>query len=141
LTLVIVLAGCAPTTDDVETAASAEPSISVEPTVAPVASASPSEAAEPFPIEAFAGLGEEPVSDELAAELQEVLETSADGDGLTATLITPEGTWSGAVGLAAGDRAMRPDDQMSIASITKTLVAAQVILLVEAGELRLDHAL
>ena len=33
---------------------------------------------------------------------------------------------------------MVPDDQMSIASITKTLVAAQVMQLVEAGELGLD---
>ena len=33
---------------------------------------------------------------------------------------------------------MVPDDQMSIASITKTLVAAQVMQLVEAGELTLD---
>ena len=91
-----------------------------------------------FPTAVFAGLGDEPVSDELAAELQEVLDTSANGDGLTATLITPEGTWNGATGFAAGDRAMVPNDQMSIASITKTLVAAQVMQLVEAGELGLD---
>ena len=91
-----------------------------------------------FPTAVFAGLGDEPVSDELAAELQEVLDTSANGHGLTATLITPQGTWSGATGFAAGDRAMVPNDQMSIASITKTLVAAQVMQLVEAGELGLD---
>ena len=91
-----------------------------------------------FPTTAFAALSEEPVSGELAAELQKVLDTAANGDGLTATLITPEGTWSGATGFAAGDRAMVPDDQMSIASITKTLVAAQVMQLVEAGELGLD---
>jgi D-alanyl-D-alanine carboxypeptidase len=94
--------------------------------------------ADRFPTAVFAGLGDEPVSDELAAELQEVLEMSAGGDGLTATLITPQGTWSGATGMAAGHRAMRPHDQMSIASITKTLVAAQVMQLVEADELGLD---
>lgn len=91
-----------------------------------------------FPTALFAGLGDEPVSDELAAALQEVLDTSANGDGLTAALITPQGTWSGATGFAAGDRAMTPNDQMSIASITKTLVAAQVMQLVEAGALGLD---
>lgn len=91
-----------------------------------------------FPTALFAGLGDEPVSDELAAELQEVLDTSANGSGITATLITPQGTWSGATGFAAGDRPMTPDDQMSIASITKTLVAAQVMQLVEAGALGLD---
>ena len=67
-----------------------------------------------------------------------MLDKSASGDGLTATLMTSDGTWSGATGVAAGDRAMRPDDQMSIASITKTIVAAQVMQLVEAGELALD---
>jgi D-alanyl-D-alanine carboxypeptidase len=86
----------------------------------------------------FAGLSQEPVSDELAAELQDVLEMSANGDGVTATLITSEGTWSGATGFAAGHRAMRPDDQMSIAHVTQTLVAAQVMQLVEAGLLSLD---
>lgn len=91
-----------------------------------------------FPTAVFAALGDEPVSDELAGELQEVLDASARGDGLTATLITPEGTWSGASGFAAGDRAMSPDDQMAIGSVTKSIVAAQVMQLVEAGELRLD---
>jgi D-alanyl-D-alanine carboxypeptidase len=109
-----------------------------EPSVPTAASASPSEEVEGFPTAVFAGLGEEPVSDELAAELQEVLETSANRDGLTAALITPDGTWSGATGFAAGDRAMVPNDQMSIASITKTPVAAQVMQLIEAGELSLD---
>ena len=91
-----------------------------------------------FPTALFAGLGDEPVSDELAAELQEVLDASANGHGLTATLISPQGIWNGATGFAAGDRAMVPNDQMSIASVTKTLVAAQVMQLVEAGELSLD---
>ena len=67
-----------------------------------------------------------------------MLEHSAKGDGLTATLITPEGTWSGATGIAAGDRAMVANDQMGIGSITKTVVAAQVMQLVEAGKLGLD---
>jgi D-alanyl-D-alanine carboxypeptidase len=91
-----------------------------------------------FPTSKFAGLGDEPVAFELSVELQAVLDASAAGDGVTATVITPQGTWSGATGFAAGDRAMTPDDQMSIASITKTLVAAQVMQLVEAGELHLD---
>lgn len=90
-----------------------------------------------FPAAEFGRLGEETVSDELAAELQGVLDASANGDGLTATLITPEGTWSGATGFAAADRAMSTDDKMAIASITKTIVAAQVMQLVETGALSL----
>jgi D-alanyl-D-alanine carboxypeptidase len=111
---------------------------SVEPSEAFVASASPSESAESFPIDVFAGLGDEPVSDALAAELQEVLEESANGDGVTAAVISPHGTWNGATGLAAGHRPMVPNDQMSIAHITQTVVAAQVMQLAEAGQLSLD---
>jgi len=132
LTMLIALAGCGQTPDTGETSAPVEPSVSI------VAPASPSEPDVSFPIAAFAGLNDGPVSNGSAAELQEVLDASANGDGLTATLITPEGTWSGATGFAAGDRAMVPNDQMSIASITKTPVAAQVMQLVEAGELALD---
>jgi hypothetical protein len=105
----------------------------VEPSAAPISSPSPSETAEAFPTEVFAALGDEPVSDELAAQLQEVLDRSANGDGLTAAVISPQGTWNGATGLAAGHRQMVPNDQMSIAHITQTLVAAQVMRLVEAA--------
>ena len=131
--LVVALAGCASTTPS-----GSEPLASVEPSNTAIASASPSDPAAGFPTAVFAGIGEQPVSDELAAELQDVLDTSADGHGLTAALITPEGTWSGATGFATEDRAMTPDDQMAIASITKTIVAAQVMQLVEAAELTLD---
>jgi len=138
LTLVLALAACAQPSSGTRTGVSVQPSASIEPSEARVSSRLPSETAEGFPTSLFAGLGGGPVSDDLAAELQEALETSANGDGLTATLITPDGTWSGATGFAAGDRAMVPNDQMSIASITKTVMAAQVMQLVEAGELALD---
>ncbi len=128
LAIVAIMAGCSRGSPEADrrTAATA--------TTPPPSSA----LANVFPIEAFARLGDEPVPDALAAELQRVLDTSADGYGVTATLFTSRGSWSGATGFAAGDRAMRSDDQMSIASITKTLVAAQVMQLVEAGELGLD---
>jgi D-alanyl-D-alanine carboxypeptidase len=129
--LVVVLAGCS------ATLGSAETSVSAFPSVAPV-STSPSSPADGFPTEAFARLDDKPVSDALAAEFQKVLERSAKGDGLTATVISPAGTWSGATGRAAGHRTMVPNDQMSIAHITQTLVAAQVMRLVEAGDLSLD---
>jgi D-alanyl-D-alanine carboxypeptidase len=133
LAMFVALAGCAPTTPS-----RSETPSSVESSNAPAAPASPSEASEGFPTAVFAGLDDEPVSNELATELQEVLEASADGHGVTATLITPEGAWSGATGFAAGDRAMVPNDQMSIASITKTPVAAQVMQLVERRQLSLN---
>jgi hypothetical protein len=58
-----------------------------------------------------------------------VLDTLANGHGLTAAVISPQGTWNGATGFAAGDRAMVPNDQMSIAHTTQTVVAAQVMQL------------
>lgn len=80
----------------------------------------------------------------LAAEFQAALEDLAvrdefaDRGGMTATVMTADGTWSGAVGKADDVRDLRIDDQFAIASITKSVVAAQVMLMVEAGELALD---
>jgi D-alanyl-D-alanine carboxypeptidase len=130
--LVVALAGCAPTADRSETAAS------VEPSVAPVPSASPSEPAEAFPIEAFADISEAPVSRKAAAEFQAALSEMAGGGGMATTVMSPDGTWSGAAGTADGVRDVRVDDQFLIASITKSVIAAQVMQMVEAGELALD---
>ena len=131
-TLVIALAGCAPTSNGTETPAS------VEPSVAPVASASPSDWAAAFPTAAFADISLDPVSEKAAAEFQVILTAMAGGGGMTATVMTADGTWSGATGKADGVRDLRIDDQFAIASVTKSVIAAQVMQLVEAGELDLD---
>ena len=57
---------------------------------------------------------------------------------MSATVMTATGTWSGATGSADGVRDVTVDDQFAIASITKSIVATQVMQLVEAGELALD---
>jgi D-alanyl-D-alanine carboxypeptidase len=62
----------------------------------------------------------------------------AGGAGVSATVMTADGTWSGATGKADGARDVRVDDQFAIGSITKSVVAAQVMQMVEAGELDLD---
>jgi hypothetical protein len=93
-TLVVALAGCAPTSSGTETAAS------VEPSVAPVASASPSEPPAAFPTAAFADISEDPVSEKVAAEYQAALNDMAGGAGMSATVMTADGTWSGATGKA-----------------------------------------
>jgi D-alanyl-D-alanine carboxypeptidase len=134
LALVVALAGCAPTPGTTDTTASVEPS---------AASASPSQRAGAFPTAAFADIREDPVSEEAAAEFQAILSEAAGGaggGGMTATVMSANGTWSGAVGTADGVRDMRPDDQLAIGSITKSVIAAQVMQLVEAGELALDDA-
>jgi D-alanyl-D-alanine carboxypeptidase len=93
-----------------------------------------------FPTAAFAAISEDPVTEDLAAELQAALARHdvADGGGMSATVMTAEGTWSGTTGKADGVRDLQVDDQFAIASITKSVVAAQVMLMVEAGELGLD---
>ncbi|KRT61075.1 MAG: hypothetical protein XU10_C0044G0008 [Chloroflexi bacterium CSP1-4] len=100
--------------------------------------------AAPFPVATFAAISEDPVTDELAAKFQVALDDLVGSDGfgeeggMTATVMTAEGTWSGTVGEADGVRDLQVDDQFAIASITKSVIAAQVMSMVEAGELGLD---
>lgn len=117
-----------------------ETTASVEPTMPPPASTEPTEQAAGFPIATFGTISEDPVTEGLAAELQAALALHdvADGGGMSATVMTAEGTWSGTTGTADGVRDLQVDDQFAIASITKSVVAAQVMLMVEAGELGLD---
>lgn len=124
LTLALMLAGCG----------SGRP---VEPSTVSTAP-SPSVTASAFPTAGFADIREKPVSEEAAAEFQAILSEAAGGRGMTATVMTDNGTWSGAVGTADGVRDMRRDAQFAIGSITKTVTAAQVMQLVEDGELALD---
>lgn len=117
---------------------------SVESTIAPPAPTEPTEQPTSFPIATFAAISEDPVTEESGAKFQASLEDFAgsndfaEGGGLTASVMTAEGTWSGTTGKADGVRNLQVDDQFAIASITKSVVAAQVMLMVEAGELGLD---
>lgn len=120
LTLALALAGCASTASSEE------------------ASVAPSEQPAGFPTAAFADISDQPVSEEVAAEFQAILRDMARGGGMAATVMSPDGTWSGAAGTADGVRDVRVDDQFAVASITKSVIAAQVMQLVEAGELALD---
>ena len=67
-----------------------------------------------------------------------MLNDMADGAGISATVVSADGTWSGATGKADGVRDVTVDDQFAIASVTKSVVAAQWMQMVEAGELGLD---
>jgi len=93
-------------------------------------------------VDAFSHISSDPVSQDRAAEFQATLEQMSrqtGGAGMSATVLSPEGTWSGAVGKAdASGRKVGIRDEFGIASVTKSIVAAQVMQLVEAGELGLD---
>jgi D-alanyl-D-alanine carboxypeptidase len=133
LCLALLVAGCGTASSPATPAGTARPSAAP-----PTATAASTRA--PFPIAVFAGVTDDPVSDDVAARLQAALATHdvTGGGGMSATVMTAEGTWSGAIGKADGVRDVAVDDQFAIASITKPVVAAQVLLLVEAGKLGLD---
>jgi len=132
--LVVVLAACSSAPSERE---GSPPAGS---TVAPHPSRTSTASAAAFPVGAFAAISEDPVTEELAATLQAALATHdvAGGGGMSATVMTAEGIWSGTTGKADRVRDLQVDDQFAIASITKSVVAAQVVLMVEAGELGLD---
>jgi D-alanyl-D-alanine carboxypeptidase len=153
VTLALMLAACGSdadlasttsTTSATSTPDGIEIATSVASTMAPSASTEPTEQEAEFPTATFASISEDPVTDELAAKFQVALEELAARDefaeagGLVATVMTADGTWSGTTGTADGVRDLRVDDQFAIASITKSVIAAQVLSMVEAGELGLD---
>ena len=138
LGLVVLVTACtsSTTTERADTTRSSSP-----PLGAAAASSSPSEGAEPFPVSAFANISASPVSEERSQEFRAALDEMSEqfgGAGMAATVMSADGTWGGTAGKADGVREVRLTDQFNIGSISKSLVAAQVMLLVEAGEMDLD---
>jgi D-alanyl-D-alanine carboxypeptidase len=82
-----------------------------------------------------------PFPEEVGAELDQVLDdwlTSEGLPGVTAAVVTPDGTWAGATGVDGVGAALVPESAMAIASVTKTFTAAEVMLLSERGLVDLD---
>jgi CubicO group peptidase (beta-lactamase class C family) len=118
--------------------APAEPSSTVDAgTTAPSPKPSPIATLGDFP-EFPRGALPEPV----AASLQAVLDGAAEEGtvlGLTATVVVAgAGSWSGASGLDLDRNPLASDAQLPIASVGKTILAAQVLRLAEQGKLALD---
>ncbi len=57
---------------------------------------SPTDRGAAFATAVFADISEERVSDQVAAEFQAALKEMAGGAGMAATVMSPDGTWSGA---------------------------------------------
>ena len=116
------------------------PDVTIAPSVAVTQRATPTATIRPtpFPTDAFAALSNDPVPADVAVKFQAALADAARGGGMAATVMTTAGTWSGAVGKADGVNDMQPDSQFGIGSGTKPIIAAQVMQLVEAGEISLD---
>ena len=73
----------------------------------------------------------------LQAALEAYLQT-AEAPGATAAVVTPAGTWAGASGTDGSGTPLVPGSAMAVASITKTFVAAEVMLLSSRGQVDLD---
>jgi D-alanyl-D-alanine carboxypeptidase len=131
--LVVALAACSATSGGTEVATP-----SVVRSTSSAGAATSIEPAPDFPTGTFAALSRDPVPDDVAARLQAALDGMSGRGGIAATVISPEGTWSGAAGTADGVHDLRIDSQFGIGSGTKPIIAAQVMQLVEAGEISLD---
>jgi D-alanyl-D-alanine carboxypeptidase len=127
-----IVAGCG------SSGSAASPGPATTPGATAAASVQPSVAPATFPTGAFAALSNDPVPADLASKLQATLDDMAGEAGIAATVMTPEGTWTGAAGTADGVDDLEADSQFGIASGTKSVIAAQVMQLVEGGEVSLD---
>lgn len=83
---------------------------------------------------------------ELKADLQATMDQAVAGGstpGVALYVADPDGTWSGAAGVAEinGNVPMAPSDRFRSGSILKTLVATAVLQLVEQGALTLQDVL
>jgi D-alanyl-D-alanine carboxypeptidase len=85
-----------------------------------------------------------PLPESVAASLQAVLDEAVERGpflGVTAAVIVADsGSWSGATGVDLEGDPLTPDARLAIASVGKTVTAAQVLRLVEEGKLGLDDA-
>jgi D-alanyl-D-alanine carboxypeptidase len=90
----------------------------------------------------FPEVPDEPLQEAIADSLQSVLDEAVSdrtvGPGITAGLIVGgSGSWSGATGVDLASEPLTPESQLEIASIGKTVTAAQVMRLVDEGTLGL----
>jgi D-alanyl-D-alanine carboxypeptidase len=103
----------------------------------------------PAPAQSFPEPGTAPLDAAKAETMQAVLgkivsryaanpDDESASRGATAAVVTDQWTWSGAAGRDAVGTTIGPTTSMGVASITKTFVAAEVMLLAKAGQVDLD---
>jgi CubicO group peptidase (beta-lactamase class C family) len=79
--------------------------------------------------------------DATVSSLQAMLDGWVSGHeviGLSAAVVSPKGSWASAAGVDAAGKAIKPTSAFAIASITKTFVAAEVLLLASQSKIDLD---
>lgn len=116
----------------------AEPSIPSTP-LTPLPTASPE--AVTYSLGHFPDVPTGSLPDSITSAMQAVLDDAVKNGlpGVTATVLAADGeAWSGAAGTADGVNPMQVRSQFAICSITKTVIAAEIMWLSEQGMLRLS---
>ena len=134
VTMAVISLGLTVTTAVLASASSVTGRSAVDPERTPASNASIS-------LAHFPEVPSDPLPDTVAAALQAALDSAVERGlpGVAATVLAPGiGTWSGAAGTADGVHPLAPTSQFAIASITKTVIAAQVMRLAEEGRLSLS---
>ncbi len=139
-----LLAGCAAGATVVPSSTTPAPANMAPATTAPP-SPTTTPAATPAASPSSSAVWDEPNSAALPAATVSTLQALLDGwvsghevIGLSAAVVSPEGSWSGAAGADAAGTAIQPTSAFAIASPTKTFVAAEVLLLASQGKIDLD---
>jgi D-alanyl-D-alanine carboxypeptidase len=142
LTILVLLAGCA---GGATVAPSSTPPIpaSAAPIATPTPTATPAAtpAASPSSPSAWDEPNDAALPDATVSVLRAMLDgwvSGGDVIGLSAAVVSPEGSWAGAAGVDAAGTGIEPTSAFSIASTTKTFVAAEVLLLASEGKIDLD---
>ncbi|ONI72317.1 hypothetical protein BWI15_19920 [Kribbella sp. ALI-6-A] len=81
------------------------------------------------------------VLDKVASRYADMPDAEVAARGLTAAIVSDRWSWSGAAGTDAIGTKLTPATSLGIASVTKTFVAAEVLLLARAGRIALDAPL
>ncbi|MEU4197559.1 serine hydrolase [Kribbella sp. NPDC026611] len=118
--LVLALAGCAGAKD------------------APISSPTLQSAAFPEPATGALDPAKARSLQDVLAKIVSMPDIESGARGATAAVVTDRWSWSGAAGKDAGGTALTPTTGMPVASITKTFVAAEVLLLAAAKKVGLD---
>ena len=81
------------------------------------------------------------VLQDVLAKVVSMPDIESGARGVTAAVVTDRWTWSGAAGVDARGTSLVPTSSMGVASITKTFVASEIMLLAKAKKVDLDAPL
>jgi CubicO group peptidase (beta-lactamase class C family) len=112
---------------------------STPPTTTPVQQKLPDPSTTPLDLAKAATL--QAVLTKVVSQYASIPDSESASRGITAAVVSDQWVWSGAAGKDAAGTALRPTTSMAVASITKTFVAAEVLLLAKAKKVDLDAPL